>query len=107
MIDQGGGQLCIIEKNGQRRYKYHVLGRDRSDFAKATLILPNSSLKLISSQMLEFLIDNIFVMFSTDTNCAHLLADLFLYSHEVYFIYGLLKKNEMKLSDPLIACSAI
>jgi hypothetical protein len=31
------------------------------------------------------------------TNCAHLLADLFLYSYEADFIQGLLKKNEKKL----------
>ena len=31
------------------------------------------------------------------TNCASLLADLFLYSHEAAFIQGLLKKNEQKL----------
>jgi hypothetical protein len=28
------------------------------------------------------------------TNCAPLLADLFLYSYEADFIQGLLKKNE-------------
>jgi len=27
-------QLCFIKKNGQRRYKYFVLGRDRSYFVK-------------------------------------------------------------------------
>ena len=32
------------------------------------------------------------------TTCAHLLADLFLYSHEAAFIQGLLKKNEKKLA---------
>jgi hypothetical protein len=54
--------------------------------------------------MLEFLIDNIFAMcFSTDsrhtmgTNCAPLLADLFLYSYDADFIQGFLKKNEQKL----------
>ena len=31
------------------------------------------------------------------TNCAPLLADLFLYSYEVNFIQGLLKKKEKKL----------
>jgi hypothetical protein len=31
------------------------------------------------------------------TNCAPLLADLFLYSYEADFIQGLLKKNEKKL----------
>ena len=32
------------------------------------------------------------------TNCAPLLANLFLYSYEADFIYGLLKKNEKKLA---------
>jgi hypothetical protein len=59
--------------------------------------------------MLEFLIDNIFVIFCgrvfqqtvgipMGTNCAPLLADLFLYSYEAYFIQRLLKKNEKKLA---------
>jgi len=57
--------------------------------------------------MLECLIDNIFVMFgrhvfqqtvgiSMGTNCASLLAVLFLYSCEAHFIQALLKKNEKK-----------
>jgi hypothetical protein len=32
------------------------------------------------------------------TNCAPLLADLFLYSYEADFIQGLLKKSEKKLA---------
>jgi hypothetical protein len=32
------------------------------------------------------------------TNCATLLADLFLYSYEADFIQGLFKKNEKKLT---------
>jgi hypothetical protein len=59
--------------------------------------------------MLEFLIDNIFVIFGgrvfqqtvsipMGTNCAPLLADLFLYSYEADFIQALLKKNENKLA---------
>jgi len=59
--------------------------------------------------MHEFLIDNIFVMFGgrvfqqtigipMGTNCAPLLADLFLYSYEADCIQGLLKKNEKKLA---------
>ena len=60
--------------------------------------------------MLEFLIDNIFVMllgglFSQQTvgipmytNCAPLLADLFLYSYESDCIQGLLMKNEKRLT---------
>jgi hypothetical protein len=62
--------------------------------------------------MLEFLIDNIFVIFGgrvfqkTDgipmgANCAPLLADLCLYSYEAGLIQGLLKKNEKKLARSL------
>ena len=61
--------------------------------------------------MLEFLIDNIFVIFGgrvfqqtvgipMGTNCAPLLADLFLYSYEANFIQGLLKKKEKKFAQP-------
>ena len=53
--------------------------------------------------MLQFLIDNIFAMFGgrvfqqtvgipIGTNCAPLLADLFLYSYEAYFIQGFSRK---------------
>ena len=60
--------------------------------------------------MLKFLIDNTFVIFGgrvfqqtvgipMGTNCAPLLADLFLYSYEADFIQGLLKKNENKLAQ--------
>jgi hypothetical protein len=59
--------------------------------------------------MLEFLIDNICAMFGgrvfqqtvdipMGTNCAPLLADLFLYLYEADFIQGLLQKNEKKLA---------
>ena len=60
--------------------------------------------------MLEFLIDNIYVEFGGQvfqqtigipmgTNCAPLLADLFLYWYEAKFIQGLLQKKEKKLAQ--------
>ena len=60
--------------------------------------------------MLDFLIDNIFVMFGgrvfqqtvgipMGTNCAPLLADLFLYSYEADFIQSLLQRKEKKLAQ--------
>ena len=56
-------QLCFIKKNGQRRYKYLVLGIDISYFVKHQ----SDSTKRFSEtdifNMLEFLIDNIFAMF--------------------------------------------
>ena len=56
-------QLYFIKKNDQHRYKYLVLGRDRFYFVKSH----SDSTKKFSEtdiiNMLEFLIDNIFVMF--------------------------------------------
>ena len=62
--------------------------------------------------MLQFLIDNILVIFGgrvyqqrvdlpMGANCAPILADLFLYSYEADFIQGLLKKNE-KEARPIL-----
>ena len=56
-------QLCFIKKNGQCRYKYLVLGRDRSYFVKH---YSDSTKKLSEADifnMVEFLMDNIFAMF--------------------------------------------
>ena len=69
---------------------------------KTTLLLKTSSTKCW--------IDNIFVLFGgcvfqqtvgipMGTNCAPLLADLFLYSYEADFIQNLLQKKEKKLAQ--------
>ena len=61
--------LCFTKKNDQCRYKYIILGRDKSYFVKKnnTLILPKSVLKLISSICL---IDNInYVLCLMDAVC--------------------------------------
>ena len=85
-----------------------MLGRNISYFVK---IKHPDSTKMFSEtdnfNMLEFLIDNIFVLFGgrvfqqtfdipMGTNCAPLLAVLFLYSCEADFI--LLQKNEKKVA---------
>ena len=60
--------------------------------------------------MLEFLVDNIFVIFAgkvfqqiigipTGTNCAPLLADIFLYSYEAEFIQSLLSTGRKRLAS--------
>ena len=60
--------------------------------------------------MLEFLIDNIFVMFGNQvfqqtvgipmgTSCVPLLADLFLYLYEAEFIQNLLCAEEISSND--------
>ena len=99
-------KLCFIKKNGQRRYKYIALGRDRSYFVKKNY---SGSTEKFSETDITNMIDNIFVMFGgrvfqhtvgipMGTNGAPLLTDLFLYSYEADFIPGLLKKNEKKLT---------
>ena len=61
-------------------------------------------------KMLEFLVDNIFVVFAgkffqqiigipMDTNCASLLADIFLNSHEAEFIQPLLSAGKKRLAS--------
>ena len=75
-------QLCFIKKNGQRRYKYLV--RDISYFVKHHSDSTKKFSEIDIFNMLEFLIDNIFVMFGgrvlqqtvgipMGTNCAVLL----------------------------------
>ena len=60
--------------------------------------------------MLEFLVDNIFVVFAgkvfqqiigipMGTNCAPLLADTFLYSYEAEFIQSLLSAGKKRLAS--------
>jgi hypothetical protein len=41
------------------------------------------------------------------TNCAPLLADLFLHSYEADFLQGILKNKDRKLAKTLIPASAI
>ena len=107
----------MLKKDGKRRYKYLVLGRDKPYF----VVNHSDSNKKNSDDdicgMPDFLIDNIFVMFGgrvfqetvgipMETNYAPLLADLFLYSYEADFIQSLLQRKEKKL-NLLVSRSAI
>ena len=101
---------CFFHNNGNRRDQYVVIGykdtysvRDHSDapqkYSDADVI-----------KMLEYLIDNNFVEFggwifqqtigiSMGTNCAPLLADLFLYSYEAEFVQSLLQAGKKQLAQ--------
>ena len=96
---------CFFHKNGNRRYKFLVLGYDQTFFVKNTTESKSKNTKDDSNKMLDFLIDNIFVEFGglifqhtvgipKGTNCAPLLADLFLHSYEAEFIQNLLKDKK-------------
>ena len=80
-----------------RRYKYLVLGHEETYFVKEHSDSKSKYSEDDIIKMLEFLVDNIFVVFAgkvfqqtvgipMGTNCAPLLADIFLYSYEADFI---------------------
>ena len=81
-------------------------------FCKGTLIRRASTLYTEEDtiKMLEFLVDNIFVVFvgkvfqqiigiPMGTNCALFLADIFLYSYEAEFIQSLLSAGRKRLAS--------
>ena len=91
-------------KNGNRRYTFLVLNRDSGYFVKEKTDSNKYYTEDTIIKMLEFLIDNIFVMFGDivfqqtigipmGTNCAPLLADLFLHSYEAEFLQDLVKSG--------------
>ena len=99
-------QMCFIKRN---RYKCLVLGQDKSYLKKNTLILPKTTLKLISSTCSRFCLTAYFVMLNwclfqqtvgitMGTNCAPILADLFTYSSEADFIQRFHKTNRENIA---------
>ena len=94
----------FIHKNGNRRYKFLVLGHEGPYFVKEHSDSKNNYTEDDIVNMLEFLVDNIFVVFGgkvfqqivgipMGTNCAPLLADIFLYSYEAEFIHAVFAFN--------------
>ena len=99
---------AFIFKNGNRRYKYLVLGHEETYFVKEHSDSKSKYSEDDIVKMLEFLVDNIFVVFAgkvfqqtvgipMGTNCAPLLADIFLYSYEADFIQSLLSTGKKHL----------
>ena len=99
----------FIHKNGNCRYKFLVLGREGPYFNKEHSDSKNKYTDDDIINMLEFLVDNIFVVFGGNvfqqivgipmgTHCAPLLADIFLYSYEAEFIQSLLSSGKKKNS---------
>ena len=97
----------FLHNNGNRRYKYLVLGREGLCFVKEHSDSKNKYTEEVIIKMLEFLVDNIFVVFAgkvfqqiigipMGTNFAPLLADIFLYSYEAEFIQSLLSAGKKR-----------
>ena len=99
----------FIFKNGNRRYKYLVLGHGEAYFVKEHSDYKSKYTEDDIIKMLELLVD-IFVVFvgkvfqqivgiPMGTNCAPLLADIFLYSYEAEFIQSLLSTGKKQLAS--------
>jgi len=113
------GQLCFIIKNGQHRYKYLVLGRDKSYFVtKTTLVVPTIFSETDVIKMVEVVIDSIICLMdafsSTDSrhtyghtlcSSSHRLVSLFVRS---IFHTGASQENTKRIKpDPLHSPSSI
>ena len=96
-------------KNGAPRYTHMKVGRNKSYFTSDPLSGDNIYTASDICKIIEFLVDNIYVRFGGQlfrqmigipmgTNCAPLLADLFLYSYESEFLDKLVKEGKRKLA---------
>ena len=100
---------CFFHKNGKRRFQYVVIGYKATYFVRDHSDAPQKYSDADVIKMLEYLIYNMFVEFGgrifqqtigipTGTNCAPLLADLFLYSYEAEFVQSLLQAGKKHLA---------
>ena len=96
-------------KNGATRYTQIKVGRNESYFTSDPLNSDNKYTANDICRMIEFLVDNIYVRFGGQlfrqmvgilmgTNCAPLLADLFLCSYENELLDKLIKEGKRKLA---------
>ena len=96
-------------KNGKKRYEYIVTNYNSTYFVKNDTSAKNKYTEDDIVNMINFLIDNIFVQcggiifqqvigIPMGTNCAPLLADLFLYSYEAEFIQTLIRSGQKNLA---------
>ena len=96
-------------KNGATRYTHIKVDKNKSYFTSDPLNGDNKYTANDICKMVEFLVDNIYARFGGQlfrqmvgipmgTNCAPLLADLFLYSYENEFLDKLVKEGKRKLA---------
>ena len=85
----------------KKRYEYIVVGYNSTYFVKDHSNAKHKYTENDIVRMIDFHIDNIFVECGGEigipmgTNCAPLLADLFLYSYEAEFIQTLIKSGDV------------
>ena len=96
-------------KNGATRYTHIKVSRNESYFTSDPLNDHNKYTANDICKMIEFLVDNISLRFGgqlfrkmfsipMETNCAPLLADLFLCSYENEFLDKLIKESKRKIA---------
>ena len=96
-------------KNGAIRYTHVKVGRNKTYFTSDPLNGDNKYTANDICKMIEFLVDNIYVRFGGQlfqqmvgipmgTNCAPLLADLFLYSYENEFLDKVIMEDKRKFA---------
>ena len=101
---------CFFHKNGNCRFQYVVISYKDTYFVRDHSDAPQKYSDADVKKMLEYLIDNIFVEFGgrifqqtigipMGTNCAPLLADLFLYSYGAEFVQSLLQAGKKHLAQ--------
>ena len=100
-------------KNGATRYTHVKVCRNKSYFTSDPLNGDNKYTANDICKMIEFLVDNIYVRFGGQlfrqmvgipmrTNCAPILADLFLYSYENEFLDKIIKEDKESLLESSI-----
>ena len=96
-------------KNGATQYSHIKVGRNKSYFTSDPINGDNKYTANDICKMIEFLVDNINARFGGQlfqqmvgipmgTNCAPLLADLFLCSYKNEFLDKLIKEGKRKLA---------
>ena len=92
---------AFIFKNGNRSYTYLVLGHEETYFVREHSDSKNKYSEDDIIKMLEFLVDNIFVVFAgkvfqqtVGIPMGTIIADIFLYSYKADFIQPLLSTEK-------------
>ena len=108
-------QNTFIHKNGNRTYTFLVLGREGPYFVKEHSDSKNKYTEDDIINMLEFLVDNIFVVFGERfsnrksafqwAQIVPLLADMFLYSYEAEFMSLLSTGKKTRSPKGHISCT--